>query len=375
MIFGGDILIYNRVLKIGVVFFIIVFLLNNSNIFVSAHENNTINNVVFDNFHKVSNELNTECIPVKNGLHVKINSDHLKKGVYTSVIYINGDYDFSNYGMISFYVSNYSKSELRMNFVINHGNDKGSVVSDNKPIIIKSDNNRMFEEISPKYGSSAIEAGFKGRVYIPFSSFEKKDKQGIISKVSSFGIIAVLNENQERSFDINNFSLINKNENIFEYGMLDFNIQGDSKVQIPVNGESISQYKVVTYNSNAAIKKNKIKYQIANAVPGIKIDNNGLLTIQKGVYPQKVTVYATINDILIQSKEIQLVKSWTLTAKEKDGTDRKMPEPNEISQMEGTYYKVFSSNKSLNTIRIISVVSVFLFAVIFISWKRTQIKK
>lgn len=358
--------------KICVVLFFISFLVSGTS--VKANDNST-EPISFDNLHEISGGLKLNCTNNNNVLNVKLDSKNLKKGYYTSTIYKNYIMDLSDFGMMSFQLENKSQSGIRLNFIMELTGNIELMVSNNKPLLLKQDNSNLIEIIKPSYGSFEIPKGFKGEIYIPFNSLGKQgldvqDKQYEISQIASFGIISTVKENEQSNFDASKFLLINKNSGMMSYGNLKCSIDGDDRVQIPVVGESIAQYKANVYNENGKLQHKKITYGIENPQHGIEISNDGLLRITKRVDVDKIRIYALIDNKFKVSKDIQLFKSWTLSAREVDGTSKSVPTPNEVPPLIGNFYKFILSNDVLNTIRIIFTLFAVSFILLFIWWKK-----
>lgn len=365
--------------KILLIFFIIIFSLNNDNTVMAADSSNemqlTLNNIMTTSNGGIVKYTSN----ISNGnytLKVKINSDNLKKGYYTSNILSVASSDWSNYGMISFDIENESNSELRFNFVIRQSNGTYLTVANEKFVLIKKSNSNLLEKVSPSYGTISVPKSFNGKIYIPFKSLGKEglNKQDVlysISQISSFGILETSSENEEKSFSLTNFKLIGFNSDILKKSDMDSFILGDDRVQIPVAGESIAPYKV--YLSS---KDEKIDYKLETQQKGISITNNGILKIQTYVLPQKIKIYAILHSSNIYvSKEIDLYKSWTLSAKEIDGTSKSVPKANEVKSLLGANYKFLLLSNVLNAIRIVLIALALIPLILYFLWLKKIYKE
>lgn len=365
--------------KVLLIFFITLLILNtNSTVMAADNSNETqliLNNIITTSNGSIvkytSNINNQNCT-----LKVKINSQNLKKGYYTSNILSAASLDWSNYGMISFDIENESNSELRFNFVIRQANGTYLTVSNDKFVLIKKSNSNLLEKVYPSYGTISVSKFFNGKVYIPFKNLGKEglNKQDIpytISKISSFGILETSPENEEKSFSLTNFKLIGFNSDILKKSNMDFSISGDDQVQIPVAGESIAPYKV-----SLPSKNEEIDYKLETPQKGISITNKGILKIQTYVSPQKIKIDAILHSSNIYvSKEISLYKTWTLSAKEVDGTSKSVPKANEVKSLLGDNYKFLLLGNVINVIRIVLIVLALIPFILYFLWSKKIYKK
>ena len=303
-------------------------------------------------------------------LNVKMNSKGLKKGFYTGYLYDNEHMDLSNYDAMSFYVENESESPLRININITKDNGKVFSPSDDSKILIKKEGENIFEIISPYYGTIELPKSFKGTIYLPFKSLKEKDTGAIeeISKISSWGIVATLAENEEKEFKLSEFSLINKGSSMETYFNSNFSIEGENTIQIPVVGEGISDYKILgDGNLNT-------KFKLTKPIEGVTISEDGRLTVTTDADAQKIGISTELNGCVEETKKIQLLKSWTLSAYEVDGTSKSIPKTEEVKKLLGTSEKMISSSNFLINTRIIVLLVVIAFAALYLLWNRRKVR-
>lgn len=358
--------------RVLLIFFIIILNLNTNNIVMAADSSNETQPILNNIITTSNGSIIKYTSDISNGnynLKVKINSENLKKDYYTSNILSVASLDWSNYGMISFDIENESNSELRFNFVIKQANGTYLTVANDKFVLIKKSNSNLLEKVSPSYGTISVPKFFNGKIYIPFKSLgkeglNKQDALYSISQIASFGILETSSENEEKSFSLTNFKLIDLNSDILKKSDKDYSILGDDRVQIPVAGESIAPYKVYL-----SCKNEKIDYKLETPQKGISITNSGILKIQTYVLPQKIKMAAILNSSNIYvTKEINLYKSWTLSAKEVDGTSKSVPKANEVKSLLGANYKFLLLSNVLNTIRIVLIVLALIPFILYFLW-------
>lgn len=358
--------------KVLLVFTITLLILSTNNTVMAADNINetklTFNNIITTSdgsIVKYNSNINNENYTLK----VNINSENLKKGYYTSNILSVTSSDWSNYGMVSFDIENESNSELRFNFVIRQTNGTYLTVSNDKFVLMKKSNSNLLEKVSPSYGTISIPKFFNGKIYVPFKSLgkeglNKQDTSYLISKISSFGILETSPENEEKNFSLTNFKLIDFKSDILKENNMDVSISGDDRVQIPVAGESIAPYKVYLPSKNE-----EVDYKLETPQKGISITNKGILKIETYVSPQKIKIDAILHSSNIcVSKEISLYKSWTLSAKEVDGTSKSVPKANEVKSLLGGNYKFLLFSNVLNAIRMALIVLVLIPFILYFLW-------
>lgn len=373
-------MIFSKLIKSILTFFYIILLILITGITAKAVEEGRITQLDPSNIKNTSNGANVRYDLRKDNnkyiLNVNVNSKNLKKGYYTSNIYNEMYMNLDSYGMISFDIDNQSNDELRINFIIKQIDGTFLSVSNDKNVLIKKENSDLLEMVTPSYGTISIPKGFKGSIYVPFNSLgkegqDKQDKIYNISKILYWGIAQTTAENKEQNFSLSDFKLIEYNSKINQYGNLNFSIQGENQVQIPVAGESISQYKAEIDDSNGKVNGDKISYKIETSKKGVSISKDGLLKVETGIKPEKIKIDAIINDNNIYvSKEINLYKSWTLNAKEVDGTSKSIPKTNEVKRLIGRKYEFILSDKFMNCIRVFVVMIICLSIGLYMFWNK-----
>ena len=299
----------------------------------------------------------------------------LDKGYYTTYIYEDEKRDWSNYEAIAFDIENESDNAIRINLNIKQSD--GTLVStdDNNIVLKKSENGEVMEIIHPSYGAIEISKKFKGTIYVPFNSFSEKDKinsekMKTISKIASWGVVTILPENEEVAFVLSKFTLINKGSNMGKYFNTNFSIKGDELVDIPVAGESISDYKIESDNKEN-LNNTTVKFQLKEPVDGITLNDSGRLTLTPDVEPQKIQICAIIDGSINQTKEVQLMNSWTLDATEIDGTRKSVPKAGEVSEIISNDNILMSKNALIGT-RVVMALIAIIFGYIYVYWKKQK---
>ena len=341
--------------KIGVLF-CTMFLFNSYGNTALAAEGTDYKKIYPGNIYVEENEakINYGFHKENNSLDIKVDSRGLDKGYYTSNLYSKGNYNWNNFGMISFNLKNYSQGELKFNFSVVKKDGTYLSINEDKNILLKTDNQQVIEVLSPSYGTINIPAEFNGTIYIPFTSLKSDE----FSQISSWGISVTTEENTEKNIVLSDFSLIPKSDSLISYGNMDFYIEGEDRVQIPVQGESIALYKT-------SVDNKKVNYKLAEDDEGVSINNEGRLTLNTSVKVEKIEIQAEYENLVVR-KEIQLYKSWTLSAKEIDGTSKSIPSQEEVKNLIKGIYPLIMEERFINIIRIIFIVLVSIFLALYI---------
>lgn len=353
-----------------------------------AKADSTSGILISNNMYEMSNgpivQYNTNSINGNYVLNAKIISKGLKKGYYSTIFYSALNNNMFNYGLVSFNINNNSNSDLDVNFLINEQNGIDLSLTNDSYVILKKTNSIFTKKVFPSYGTIIIPKGFKGTISIPLNSLKQNpvqntihDKTPMIASLPTWwGILITSKENEKKDFTLSNFKLINADNEIQEIENLNVNFNGDTRVQIPVVGESIAKYTANFHDLNGNVVNKNITYKIDEPKKGISIDRNGILKIKTNVLPQAVKIDAVIdNNLAFESKEIQLYKSWTLNAKELDGTSKSIPQTYAVKKLLSNTYEFFMSDYVMNIIRISSVILLLLFIKLYLYWKRINYKE
>lgn len=311
-----------------------------------------------------------------NELNVSMSTKDLNSGYYTAYLYENEVRNWSDYEALAFDIVNESDNSIRVNLDIKQNDGTVVAPSDDDIVLIKRDDGETMEVMHPSYGTIEVTKNFKGTIYMPFDSFKEHDKAKednikTISKISSWGIVVTLSENQEADFKLSKFSLVNKGSYISRYSNLNFYIKGDDSVEIPVAGESISDYKIES-NDKEKINNSNVKFKLKEPIDGITLSDSGRLTLTTpDIEPQKIQICAILDGNISETMDIELVKSWTLGAKEVDGTSKSIPKTDEVAQIISDK-NIFMNKNVLIGIRIIIILIALGFGTLYWSWKKQK---
>ena len=109
-------------------------------------------------------------------------------------------------------------------------------------------------------------------------------------------------------------------------------------------------------------------------VNGVNISKDGRLTIHPDISPQEIEIESVINDTIVKNLKVNLLKSWTLTEKEVDGTKKSIPKENEVRSILDDKDEIYI-NRFIIIIRFFIVFISIFCVVLYIKWKNNTIKK
>lgn len=367
---------FTKVNKLIVIFFLLIFATNSNKVY-------GIDEVDFIEYtpSKIeysSNGGDTTLLKKdENMYYIDIDNTELKDGYYTTYMYENVSENWSDYEGLKFKVEDKAHSSIRINFNIRTNEGKILTVPDSKNVLIKNSGEEQIQAINPEYGTLELSEDFNGEIYIPFNSFSENDKESsdfiAVSNIESWGIILTAAENEKKSLVIGDFRLIKRGSNLKKYFESNLIIEGDKEVQIPVLGEGISNYKINDESNNEDIseKGTNVRFKLKENVDGVKISENGRLTVYPDAEPQEIEIEATIDDTLVRNIKIQLFESWTLKAKEVDGTSKSIPKESEVNKIVDNK-KISYINNSIFMVYVI-LISTLVFGVgLYLKWKKDE---
>lgn len=370
---SGGIIALNRIYRKIITFIFIIGLFFTN--FTYVYAANSIDYVEFTskNIKQTTNGANVKLSPSgTDGLDINISTKGLNNGYYTTYLYENKNRDWSNYSAIGVNIDNESDEPLRLNLNIKGSDGKVLSVADEDVVFLKGENDDLVYNMKPSYGTIELPKKFNGTIYLPFNSFKQTEninpgKENGISKITSWGIFVVLKENQESNFRISNCDLIPRNSELNKYFSYNFSVDGDDTVEIPVAGEGISYYKIKA-NNDENISKEKVSFKLIEPVNGVTMDDGGKLTLTSEVESQKIKIAAIMDGTAVSVKEVQLLKSWTVDAKEADGTSKSIPKANEVSKIIDSN-NILMNNNMLIVVRVIIILITLGFGVLYWYWK------
>lgn len=361
------------------IFLLVVFISNFTTVYALNEEE--LVEYVPDKIEQISNGVDATLSKLQSNMYeLNMDTSGLKTGYYTTYIYVNSSDDWSNYEGFQFKVENKSSGSIRINLDIKTRDGKVLSVPDKNVVMLKNIDREELEIYNPKYGTVEIPKDFNGEIYIPFNSMrEKEEVLNEVIKVAgidSWGIVATAAENENKDFLVGDFRLIKSGSNLKKYFEYNLQITGDKEVEIPVVGEGISDYKVIDTVKNEDIleKGTVVEFKMKKDVNGVNISKDGRLTIHPDISPQEIEIESVINDTIVKNLKVNLLKSWTLTEKEVDGTKKSIPKENEVRSILDDKDEIYINRFIIIMRFFIVFISIFCVA-LYIKWKNNPTKK
>lgn len=316
-------------------------------------------------------------------IHGDMNTSGLEEGYYTSFIYENNNFNWSNYDGISFRIENMGEGSIDFNISILCRDEKRFTVSKENAVLIKRDNNSIIERTHLPYGAVNINKGFIGNVYIPFDSLTLQSEDNSInsektamslmddrSNIISWGISITCRENESKHFKISDSALVDSNQNFNDYLNESSSIIGDSIITIPEVGEYIYSYELDNIKPG-----NESTFTISDNFDGIEISESGILTVKSNAEPQIITIDVLQkigdNKLVGEAKTINLVRSWSHDQVYEDGVIMAIPNEDNYSMLVSSN-NVFLNNMTADVIRMICIAIVCVMVGIYYIWQKSK---
>ncbi len=138
-------------------------------------------------------------------------------------------------------------------------------------------------------------------------------------------------------------------------------IIGERSVQIPVVGETIAKYKLKYENLYLEKLNSKVDFKIIPEVRGVKINKDGVLTIDSDAKSGLINIESNVDDRWSSNIEVQLVESWIYEYEAKESVKVRLANSTDVKE-------IISDNEGqvINTIIIILRVLVFVTFIVII---------
>ncbi|MCC0667270.1 MULTISPECIES: hypothetical protein [unclassified Clostridioides] len=341
-------------------YFILVFIFFINSIFISS----AISNKNLDlSFKKVESNLSANIIHENTSIKIETESSKNNKERYL-YIYKNIKEDWNGFHNFYIEIQNKNKSSQRINLNIQSKDMLDFKLKEGSEIFIENQNIIYSDKI--KDGCIDIPGEFEGKIYVNFSSFIN-DKNNVVldsnvlSDINGWGITFIPSNEEHNVITIGKVSLLLEEQ---LESLHNIKIIGDEEVQIPVLGQSISQYKVSGLENSS-----KIKYSFVKKQNNVNISQEGKLTLNDEVQPGEIILQVNVDDKFKVGKKIALTQSWSINQKDKDGVPYTLVAPKQSPTVQNMKTVNFINN-SLNFIRILFISLVVICLGIYLYWKK-----
>ncbi|NJJ33737.1 hypothetical protein GSQ51_09215 [Clostridioides difficile] len=337
---------------------VFVFLINAT--FISSATSDKILDL---SFKKIDNDLSSKIIHEDRSIKIETDSSKNDKEHYL-YIYQNIKENWSMYHNFYIEIQNKNKSSQRINLSIQSKNMLEFRLKEGSEVFFEDKNIIYSDRI--KDGCIEVPGEFDGKIYVNFNSFiNDKDNilldSNMLSNVVSWGITFIPSDEEHNVIAIKKLSLLVEEQ---LESLHNIKIIGDEEVQIPVLGQSISQYEVLGLESNS-----KIKYSLTEKQDNVNISQTGKLTLSNKAKPEQIILQVNVDEKFKVGKKIKLTQSWSINQKDKDGVPYTLVSPKQSPTVQDMK-KINFMNNIIIFIQILFISLVIICFGIYLYWKK-----
>ncbi len=338
--------------------FVFIFLINAT--FISSA---TSDKTLDLSFKKIENNLSSKISHEDTSIKIETDSSKSDKECYL-YIYQNVKENWSMYHNFYIEIQNKNKSSQRLNLSIQSKNMLEFRLKEGSEIFFEDKNIIYSDKI--KDGCIEVPGKFEGKIYVNFNNLinEKSNvvlDSNMLSNIVSWGITFIPSDEEHNVVTIKKMSLLAEDK---LESLHNIKITGDEEVQIPVLGQSISQYEVLGLESNS-----KIKYSLMGKQDNVSISQKGKLTLSNKAKPGQIILQVNVDDKFKLGKKITLTESWSINKKDKDGVPYTLVSPEQSPTVQDMK-KINFMNNIITFIRILFVSLVIICFGIYLYWKK-----
>ncbi|EQF23774.1 putative membrane protein [Clostridioides difficile CD160] len=314
-------------------------------------------------FKKIENNISSKITHEDTGIKIETNASKSDKERYL-YIYQNIKENWGMYHNFYIEIQNKNESSQRINLSIQNKNMLEFRLKEGSEVFFEDKNIIYSDKI--KDGCIEVPGEFEGKIYVNFNSFIN-DKSNVLldssmlSNIVNWGITFIPSDEGHNVVTIRKLSLLveDKLESLHN-----IRITGDEEVQIPVLGQSISQYNVLGLENNS-----KIKYSLIEKQDSVNISQKGKLTLSDKAKPGQIILQVDVNDKFKVGKKITLTQSWSINKKDKDGVPYTLVSPKQSPTVQDMK-KINFMNNSIIFIQILFISLVIICFGIYLYWKK-----
>lgn len=295
-------------------------------------------------------------------LSVFADTKNLSEGYYTIYLYDEAVRSITAFDGIRFFIQNTNDAALKINITLTVDEKVSVSLLDTSFAILQSDGADQSETVVPQYGTISIPAQFSGMVYIPFSQlYTPQGEQIQIKRIQSWGIAAVLSQDQEVHFSFGNIAFLKNSLETMKNDHFFIVVKGSETVTIPTVGAITAKYDTdIKDLSGNPVDQNAIFY-LDEEIAGATLSADGVLEVSSNCVATQLVICAKIQQaVTIGSITINLQKSGAASG------EGEVPTASEIENiMLPVYVKL---NQYERVIQIVCVGIALLISIIFLNW-------
>lgn len=226
--------------------------------------------------------------------NVKADTNGLKKGYYSVYLYDSASCGINPRGGICFDFKNLSNAKMKISLTLVANSRTSFCMSDASYAILEPAGQNIRENIVPAYGTVAIPAGFDGTVYVPFATLCNSDGKHISSdSIQSWGITAVMSENQQIQYQMSNIGFISENSDFLKNYYF-VTLSGNDNVTVPQGGSVIRTYGARVKDISGNPIQQPVTFFLPRNVAGASISKDGNLEVSSQCSAPDIEVCAKL---------------------------------------------------------------------------------
>lgn len=286
----------------------------------------------------------------------------LKKGYYSVYLYDIGFRNLRAYDGISFHLKNEGGAALKINLTMTVDSKTSVAMNDSSYAILESAAQNIRETVVPSYGTLAVPAGFDGSVYIPFSRLYTAGGKSVpLTSIQSWGITAVMLQNQHIKYQIGNIELLSGSIASMKGSYYLISLSGSDSLTTPGIGSLIEFYHAKVKDLDGNPVGQSATFYLKKSVAGVSISKDGKLGVDSGCTASEVTVCAKLPNS-VNSAELTVSLRHGTAAAVLNGIPAVSAVP-KITTSALTALKGY-----LNLFRFFAVMIAVLLAILFYKW-------
>jgi hypothetical protein len=236
-------------------------------------------------------------------MQVVADTSGLEQGYYSVYIYDDTARSIGSFDGMQFHLLNSNDFEMKINLSMVLNSKVSVSMGDTSYVILESESQGIHENVNVLYGTITIPARFDGVVYIPFSQLQNEEGESIsINKIQSWGITAVLSENQQMQYSFGNISFLSKSIDSMKENYFLMGISGDNEIAVPKTGAVMENYTTTVKDLDGNEVNQTLAYYLPEEVVGASLSQTGSLEISSECEANDITIYVKSEESMTYGK-------------------------------------------------------------------------
>ena len=295
---------------------------------------------------------------------VQASTSGLRQGYYSVYVFDNTSRSVASDDAIALNLQNLGNSPLKLSLTMKTRAGETVTVGDSSYAVLEAADQSLQEAIEPLYGTFSIPAGFSGTVYMPFARLYTADGQTTsFSRIQSWGVTAVLSENQQAQFRFGNIRFLAGSMDTMKSQYYLISIVGSGNAVIPRKGELLTTYEASAQDLDGNAVKQTPVFSLKSKVPGASVSADGKLQIDSSCTASSVTVCARVPGSVGFT---QTVVSLQKAGLGKNGGTAGVPAPSAVAPLTVPFYRWLG--RAVTPLRAAGVVVILLLVAVWYAW-------